>query len=120
MGCKYIANSSAEDYKENMAKFSKELQPLVCLDAIAGPTTGEMMGYLAMNGTCIVYGLLSGQPCTYSPLLQVGKNLRTEGFFLPTYMAPMKPEQAIKLVTDTIRYYKTCLYTHINKRYGFD
>jgi len=63
MGCKYVANSSAEDYKQKMAGYSKELKPLVCLDAIAGPTTGEMMNFLAHNGTVIVYGLLSGQPC---------------------------------------------------------
>lgn len=60
MGCKYVVNSSAEDYKQKMADYSKELKPKVCLDAIAGPTTGEMMNYLCQDSTCIVYGVLSG------------------------------------------------------------
>jgi NADPH2:quinone reductase len=120
MGCKYIANSSAEDYKEKMAAYCKELQPNVCLDAIGGPTTGEMMGYLAQNGTCIVYGLLSGEPCSYHPLLQIGKNLKTEAFFLMVYMAQLPVEEKIKMVETTIRHYKTSLSTHIHKRYGFD
>lgn len=59
MGCKYIVNSSAEDYKTKMEEYVKELKPSVCIEAISGPTTGEMMGYLGQGGTVILYGLLS-------------------------------------------------------------
>jgi len=55
----YIVNSSAADYKEMMAAFCKEHQPSTCLECIAGQTVGEMLGYMGVNSTLLLYGLLS-------------------------------------------------------------
>jgi len=91
----------------------------VTLDAIGGTTTGEMMRYMGYNATVILYGVLSGQDLgSISPLNFIGKNQKIEGFYLPTYLEPMTKEEKIAFTGDTITHYKTCLSTHINKRFG--
>lgn len=55
----FIVNSSAADYKEMMVAVCKEHQPTTCLECIAGETVGEMLGFMTMGSTLILYGCLS-------------------------------------------------------------
>jgi len=121
MGCKYIANSSAEDFKSTMEQFSKDLKPTGCIEAIAGDITGEMMGYLGNNSTCILYGLLSEKSIgNIDPLAFIGKNQTIQAFFLGPYIQSLSPEGVMKLFGDNITLYKTHMVTQINRRYGLD
>jgi len=75
LGQKYIADSSKEDFKQVMAKYSAELNPTVALDAIAGEATGELLTFMGMNSTVIVYGLLSYKNSTnIDPLFLMGRD----------------------------------------------
>jgi len=58
-----------------MAKFSAELNPTVALDAIAGEATGELLTFMGMESTVIVYGLLSFQNSTnIDPIYLMGRD----------------------------------------------
>jgi NADPH:quinone reductase-like Zn-dependent oxidoreductase len=52
------------------------------LDAVAGEATGRLAERLVPGGTLLVYGHLSGQPCTVSSTLLTTRNLTVAGFSL--------------------------------------
>jgi NADPH:quinone reductase-like Zn-dependent oxidoreductase len=89
----FVVNSSTADYKELMGAICKAQQPTTCLECIAGETAGEMLGYLGMNSTLILYGALSETNCSgISPLMFLGKNQSMEAFLLPYYLAKLTPQ----------------------------
>ena len=52
------------------------------LDALAGAATGELAAKLRPGGRLIVYGHISGQPCTIPSTLLTGRDLTIRGFSL--------------------------------------
>jgi len=44
-----------------MTEVCKTLNPQVCLEAIGGAVTAEIMGFMGINSTIIAYGCLSEQ-----------------------------------------------------------
>jgi NADPH:quinone reductase-like Zn-dependent oxidoreductase len=93
---------STED-PENFDMLMKEActakKPLVCLDAVAGETTGKMVSYLADKGTCIIYGNLSGQPMSGIAVGDIlSRYVKIEGFWLTNWL----PE---KIQKDPVAYF---------------
>lgn len=78
------------------------------LDAVAGAATGRLAHCLAANGTLVVYGHLSGAPCTIPSALLTTKSLNLHGFTLraaeageaPRYLAARYAELAALAVAD--------------------
>src|SRR3546814_16150277 len=58
-------------------------QPKGALDAVAGTATGRLARCLAANGTLLVYGPLSGDPCGIPSQLLTKKSHNLHGFTLP-------------------------------------
>jgi len=56
--------------------------PAGALDAVAGTATGRLAHCLAANGKLLVYGHLSGAPCTVPSTLLTTKSLDLHGFTL--------------------------------------
>ena len=54
-----VVVTDSKDYKKQMGKAVIQTKPSVCLECIAGQTTGEMLEYLGFGSTLILYGLLS-------------------------------------------------------------
>lgn len=52
------------------------------LDAVAGEATGRLAERLVPGGTILVYGHLSGRPCTIDSTLLTTRNLNVTGFSL--------------------------------------
>lgn len=66
------------------------MKPSVCLECIAGQTTGEMLEYLGFGSTLILYGLLSDQPAGgINTISFIGKNQTIEGFLLFAYLSKL-------------------------------
>jgi NADPH:quinone reductase-like Zn-dependent oxidoreductase len=72
------------------------------LDAVAGEATGRLAHCLATHGNLVVYGHLSGAPCTIPSALLTTKSLNLHGFTLraaeageaPRYLAARYAELA--------------------------
>lgn len=54
-----VVVTDSKDYRKQMGKSVIQMKPSVCLECIAGQTTGEMLEYLGFGSTLILYGLLS-------------------------------------------------------------
>jgi NADPH:quinone reductase-like Zn-dependent oxidoreductase len=57
-------------------------EPVGALDAVAGSATGRLARCLAANGKLLVYGHLSGVPCSIASTLLTTKSLNLHGFTL--------------------------------------
>lgn len=58
--------------------------PVAALDCVAGQASGRLAKLLSQNGRLIVFGHLSGQPCSIPSTYLTGKNLSVHGFSLRT------------------------------------
>ncbi len=90
LGAEHVLNSSDADFFEKLQDLAKKLRATVCLEAIGGKFTGQVMSRMPSGSTCILYGLLSEQAIgDIDPLLLIGRNQRLEGFLLNVYMADL-------------------------------
>lgn len=59
-----------------------EPRPVAALDCVAGDASGRLAKLLAKNGRLLVFGHLSGQPCSIPSTLLTGQNITVQGFSL--------------------------------------
>ena len=69
------------------------------IDAVAGRATQEMARCLAVGGTIVNYGLLSGDPCMVDPKDAIFRDIRLHGFWRAKWQITAPPEE-ISRVTD--------------------
>ena len=69
------------------------------IDAVAGPATQEMAKCLAVGGTIINYGLLSGGPCMTDPQDVIFRDISLRGFWRAKWQITAPPEEVAR-VTD--------------------
>lgn len=61
-GVEHVYNSSDAEFDSQMQTVCKELNPTVCLECIAGGVVNQMLGFMGLNSTVVLYGYLSEQP----------------------------------------------------------
>lgn len=73
------------------AEIAAELpsSPRAALDCVAGAQTGRLAALLGEGGNLLVYGHLSGQPCSVPSVLLTGRGLMVRGFSLRRAEASM-------------------------------
>lgn len=59
-----------------------ESKPVAALDCVAGDASGHLARLLAKSARLLVFGHLSGQPCSIPSILLTGQNLTVQGFSL--------------------------------------
>ena len=97
-----------------MGKAVSQMKPSVCLECIAGQTTGEMLDYLGFGSTLILYGLLSDQPAGGIKTINfIGKNQTLEGFLLFVYLNKLTNEGFADVINRAKSMYKNELRTSI-------
>ena len=75
MGEEYILNSSDPDFLDKLSDLAKSLKATVCLEAVAGNLTGQIMSKMPSKSVTILYGLLSEQPIgAIDPLILIGRD----------------------------------------------
>ena len=62
LGAEHVLVSSAADFTATLAARCRELGATIALDAVAGPTTGQLVNALPRHGVVVVYGALSNEP----------------------------------------------------------
>lgn len=87
MGAEHILNSSEPDFFDKLAELAKKLKATVCLEAIGGSFTGQLMSKLPFGTKCILYGCLSEQDVSdIEALVLIGRNQKLEGFLLNAWL----------------------------------
>lgn len=71
------------------------------IDAVAGKATEEMARCLAVGGTIVNYGLLSGEPCMVDPRDAIFRDVRLRGFWRAKWQVTAPPQE-ISRVTDRL------------------
>ncbi len=96
-----------------------KLKPQVCLDCIAGDSTGEMLTYLGFGSTLILYGLLSDKKSgNIEPIAFIGKGQTIESFVLFTFLQGKTIFDMIELIIKVEAMYKNELKTEVQKTFG--
>lgn len=68
LGAEHIVNSSDENFGADLKKIVDELGATAYFDPIGGSFTGQVLDQMPPKSTAYVYGGLSGEAVSYSPL----------------------------------------------------
>lgn len=72
----------------------------LALDAVGGGATDRLAQSVAVGGTVVNYGALSGEACRIAPGALVFRNLTLRGFWLATWFRQSTPAQQLALYGD--------------------
>jgi NADPH:quinone reductase-like Zn-dependent oxidoreductase len=90
MGEEHVLDSSVPDFDDALREAAHRLGATVALDAVAGEMTGRLLRAMP-SGRVIVYGALSGEPCTAAPNDLIFRNKSVEGFWLSEWIGRQNP-----------------------------
>lgn len=82
----------------------------LALDSVGGPTTAAMMNLLTDRGTMVTYGVMLGQPVSYSGHLVFSKTLTATGFWL-TKRLLADPQWKINIVTRCVELFRDGVFS---------
>jgi NADPH:quinone reductase-like Zn-dependent oxidoreductase len=86
LGGEHVLDSSAPGFDAELARLALALGATIAFDAVAGPLTGRLVAAMPEGGRVLVYGALSSEPSSLSPLDLVFGGRRVEGFWLAGWM----------------------------------
>ena len=87
LGEKIVINQAEEDFEETLKSISKELHPMVALDAVGGEMTGLLFNSMPKGSETIVYGGLSGSAiCNIDTLDLIFSKKKISGFNLNDWL----------------------------------
>jgi trans-2-enoyl-CoA reductase len=78
--------------------------PKLAIDAIGGAATDRLAASVAMGGTLVNYGLMSGEPCQVSATSFVFRDVTLKGFWLARWFRNAKPEQQMAVFGEITKY----------------
>jgi trans-2-enoyl-CoA reductase len=78
--------------------------PKLAIDAIGGSATDRLAASVAMGGTLVNYGLMSGEPCQISATSFVFRDVTLKGFWLARWFRNAKPEQQMAVFGQITKY----------------
>ncbi|HZV00412.1 MAG TPA: alcohol dehydrogenase catalytic domain-containing protein [Planctomycetota bacterium] len=86
-GAGNVLVSSDPGFETALATRARELSATIALDAVAGASTGRLLGALPRGGEVVVYGSLSGEPCgSIDPMALAFGAKRVRGFELVAHL----------------------------------
>jgi len=91
------------------------------IDAVGGASTEHLARCLAVGGTLVNYGAMSGEPCTISPGSFVFRDITLRGFWLAQWFRKASPADQVGLYRDlATRIAKGELRARVHATYGID
>lgn len=70
------------------------------IDAVGGQATENLARCLAVGGTLVNYGAMSGEPCSISPASFVFRDITLKGFWLAQWFRKAAPAQQMAVYAD--------------------
>jgi len=94
LGAEHILDSSSDTFDDDLAELSKELGATAYFDPIAGAFCGRVLAKMPAKSTAYVYGALSGEPVSLSPIDIIFYQKSITYLYLATwFMEASKEEQ---------------------------
>jgi NADPH:quinone reductase-like Zn-dependent oxidoreductase len=81
-GANYVVNSTAEQFKEELAGIFHKLGVTLAFDAIAGDTTLDLLEALPTSGEVMIYGGLSEKPAVIHPGKLIFEKKKSDGLLV--------------------------------------
>ncbi|WP_295875251.1 zinc-dependent alcohol dehydrogenase family protein [uncultured Zhongshania sp.] len=89
---------------KQVAELTGDNQPKLGIDAVGGSSTDRIAASLAMGGTLVNYGLMSGEPCQVSANSFVFRDVTLKGFWLARWFRNATPEKQKAVFGQIIKY----------------
>jgi len=87
LGERIVINQAEESFEKILQSLSKELHPMVAIDAVGGEMTGLLFNSMPKGSETIVYGGLSGSPiCNINTLGLIFSKKKISGFNLNDWL----------------------------------
>ena len=103
---------------KEVAKITGDKLPKLAIDAIGGAATDRIGACLAVGGTLVNYGLMSGEPCHLSAKSLVFSDVTLKGFWLARWFRTATPEQQMAVFGKITQYIiEGKLHTPIHAEY---
>ena len=116
LGAGCVLCSSDPDFDQQLMQACHEAKARLALDAVAGEMTGQLLRALPTNGSVIVYGALSQQPCQLNPADLIFGNKRLEGFWLSRLLRPGNLPRMVKAALQLQRWVPQGLASEVQER----
>jgi NADPH:quinone reductase len=112
LGAEHVLVSASPTFDQELADRAKQLGATIALDAVAGPITGQLVAALPPHGEVVVYGALSGQPCSgIDPMTLAFDYVRVRGFEVAGHIKEMGLLRGFRLATNAQRRVRTGEFT---------
>lgn len=87
LGAAEVLDSSEADFDSRLKDACERLRATVAFDPVAGDMTGRVLAAMPQGSRAIVYGSLSGAPCSVPAAQLVYERKAVEGFWLSDWVA---------------------------------
>ena len=120
MGAEHVLNSTDADFDAKLKSLCETLGASVAFDPVAGEMTGRVLAAMPRGSRAIVYGSLSGEPCSVRPeqLLYEGKSV--EGFWMVRWVAERGFLARLRIASQVQRLLATDFKTEVRARVPLD
>lgn len=88
------------DLKHRVAAATSKARIRLAIDAVGGKSTDHLAQSVALGGTVVNYGAMSGIPCTVSPGSFVFRDVTLRGFWLLFWFRNSTPERQREVFTE--------------------
>jgi NADPH2:quinone reductase len=87
LGARYVLNSEAEGFDEQLRETCRQLNATIAFEAVSGMTAARVLRALPDGGRLVLYGALSESPLMADPRDLIFQRKRVEGFWLADWLA---------------------------------
>ena len=116
LGAPHVLNSTDADFDAKLKSLSETLGATIAFDPVAGEMTGRVLAAMPRGSRAVVYGSLSGAPCSVRPeqLLYEGKSV--EGFWMVRWVAARGLLARLRIASQVQRLLATDFQTEVRER----
>jgi len=120
LGAKQVFDTSSKDWEQELTESCKKHSCKLAFDAVAGSLTGKILQCMPPGSVIKVYGGLSEQACTVSPIDLVFQDKKVEGFWLSAYIKTKYTVGLLKWQKNLKELIKTDLKSDVQGEYRLE
>jgi NADPH:quinone reductase len=119
-GFRYVLDSSAENFSNDLHSLSHQLNATLVLDAVEGKLTREILLAVPDGSSVILYGNLSGEPPEIDHRSLVMGNKKISGFFLGNHLKVTSLVKTIRYILRVRRLLRSELKITVQGRFPLE
>ena len=120
LGAAHVLDSTAAGFDAQLKELCAQLNVTVAFDPVAGEMTARALAAMPRGSRAIVYGSLSGAPCTVPPAELMYERKAVEGFWLSHWVADRGLLSLAKMALTAQKLAATEFVTEVRARVGLE